>query len=66
MAEKEKIREEKNPKKPWFLMILIFDQDSKWKTMEKENPQLFAEAVALVAPESCDKHAECLKKGGNR
>jgi len=43
-----------------------FNQDSKWKTMEKENPQLFAEAVALVAPESCDKHAECLKKGGNR
>ncbi|XP_023332541.1 speckle-type POZ protein-like B [Eurytemora carolleeae] len=41
-------------------------KDSKWKTMEKENPQLFAEAVALVAPESCDKHAECLKKGGNR
>ena len=41
-------------------------QDSKWKTIEEENPDLFAEAIALVAPETCSQHVECLKKGGNR
>jgi len=41
-------------------------KDSKWKTIEEENPDLFAEAIALVAPETCSQHVECLKKGGNR
>ena len=47
------------------ITLFIF-QDSKWKTIEKENPDLFEEAISLVAPDSCDKHTECLKKGGNR
>lgn len=41
-------------------------KDSKWKTIEKENPDLFEEAISVVAPDSCNKHSECLKKGGNR
>ena len=43
-----------------------FFKDSKWKTIEKENPDLFEEAISLVAPDTCNKHVECLKKGGNR
>jgi len=41
-------------------------KDSKWKLIEAENPVLFEEAIALVAPDTCNKHAECIKKGGNR
>jgi len=41
-------------------------KDSKWKTIEKENPDLFEEAISVVAPDTCNKHSECLKKGGNR
>lgn len=41
-------------------------KDTKWKTIEKERPDLFEEAIAHVAPDTCHSHAECLKKGGNR
>lgn len=41
-------------------------KDSRWKIIEEENPELFEEAIAEIAPETCNKHAECLKKGGNR
>ena len=41
-------------------------KDTKWKTIEKERPELFEEAIAHVAPDTCSQHAECLRKGGNR
>jgi len=41
-------------------------KDSRWKIIEEENPDLFEEAIAEIAPETCSKHAECLKSGGNR
>ena len=34
--------------------------------MELENPDLFEEAISYVASETCDKHVECIEKGGNR
>ena len=41
-------------------------QDSRWKVIEEEKPDLFEEAISVVAGEKCDKHTECLKKAGNR
>ena len=34
--------------------------------IEQTNPELFAEAIACVAAEMCDKHVECIEKGRNR
>lgn len=41
-------------------------KDAQWKTIEEEKPDLFEEAIAEVAKESCNKHIECLKKKGKR
>ena len=48
-----------------FLSLHIF-QDSGWKKIEEENPSLFSEAISTVAPDICDKHQDCIEKGGNR
>eukprot|EP00092_Neocalanus_flemingeri_P028564 GFUD01031020.1.p1 GENE.GFUD01031020.1~~GFUD01031020.1.p1 ORF type:complete len:480 (-),score=149.04 GFUD01031020.1:137-1576(-) len=41
-------------------------KDSWWKIIEEENPSLFSEAISCVAPEMCDKHEDCIKKGDTR
>lgn len=41
-------------------------KDSRWKIIEEEKPELFEEAIAEIAPETCSKHTDCIKKGGNR
>ena len=41
-------------------------QDSSWKKIEAENPSLFSEAISRVAPDMCDTHQDCIKKGANR
>ncbi len=41
-------------------------QDSRWKVIEEEKPDLFEEARPVVAGEKCDKQTECLKKAGKR
>ena len=46
--------------------ILSTFQDSCWKKIEAESPSLFSEAISNVAPDMCDKHEDCIEKGGNR
>lgn len=41
-------------------------KDSRWKVIEEEKPDLFEEAISVVAGGKCDSHMECLKKAGNR
>lgn len=41
-------------------------KDSRWKVIEEEKPDLFEEAISVVAGGICDSHEECLKKAGNR
>merc|ERR1712130_201798 len=41
-------------------------KDSQWKIIEEENPKLYSQAISEIAPETCSKHVECIKRGGNR
>jgi len=41
-------------------------KDSQWKIIEEENPKLYSQAISEIAPETCSKHVDCIKRGGNR
>jgi hypothetical protein len=41
-------------------------KDSRWKIIEEENPDLFEEAISQIAPETCNKHTDCIRNGSNR
>jgi len=41
-------------------------KDSRWKIIEEENPDLFEEAISEIAPETCNSHTDCIRKGWNR
>jgi len=38
----------------------------QWKIIEEENPKLYSQAISEIAPETCSKHVDCIKRGGNR
>merc|ERR1719505_62743 len=37
-------------------------KDSQWKIMEEENPKLYSQAISEIAPETCSKHVDCIKR----
>ena len=49
-----------------MVFFIICFQNSSWSLMEETNPELYAEAIACVAAEMCDKHVKCMEKGRNR
>ena len=49
------------------ITLLILFQDSQWKKIESDVPELYYEAVtSLETPEPCRDHLRCIQESGTR